>query len=172
MLSRRWLLLPRPPRPLVDERGSQGGQLDLKYVMLTSLEKWAWYAQMCDPKKILSRASAVGSPTNHLGSRQQTRARAPPNGKLPKIEKHGPTIGPVLLRQGEPGTSQYIIRPVKTGLLKFHHVGMFGCFSVHQCPKHQCLLHSQSRNIDPRAIKSGMEMPVNNIYKSTLNVKV
>ena len=30
------------------------------------------------------------------------------NDKLPKIEKHGPTIGPVLLGQGEPGTSQYI----------------------------------------------------------------
>ena len=26
----------------------------------------------------------------------------------PKIDKYGPTIGPVLLRQGEPGMSQYI----------------------------------------------------------------
>ena len=31
-----------------------------------------------------------------------------PYDKLPKIEKYGPTIGPVLLRQGEPGTSQYL----------------------------------------------------------------
>ncbi len=30
--------------------------------------------------------------------------------KLPKIEKYGPTIGPILQRQGEPGTSQYIHR--------------------------------------------------------------
>ena len=26
-----------------------------------------------------------------------------------KIEKYGPTTGPVLLRQGEPGTSQYVV---------------------------------------------------------------
>ena len=32
----------------------------------------------------------------------ETRARDP------KIEKHGPTTGPVLLWQGEPGTSQYV----------------------------------------------------------------
>ncbi len=37
----------------------------------------------------------------------KTRARDP-SYKLPKIEKDGPTTGPVLLRQGEPGTSQYI----------------------------------------------------------------
>ncbi len=36
----------------------------------------------------------------------KTRARDP-NDKLPKIEKHGLATGPVLLRQGEPGTSQY-----------------------------------------------------------------
>ena len=28
-------------------------------------------------------------------------------GLVPKIEKEGPTTGPVLLTQGEPGTSQY-----------------------------------------------------------------
>ncbi len=30
------------------------------------------------------------------------------NDKRQKIEKEGPTTGPVVLRQGEPGTSQYI----------------------------------------------------------------
>ncbi len=33
-----------------------------------------------------------------------------PNDKLLKIEKYGPTYGPILLRQGEPGTSQYTSR--------------------------------------------------------------
>ncbi len=36
------------------------------------------------------------------------RKRGFPLHKLPKIEIDGPTTGPVLLRQGEPGTSQYI----------------------------------------------------------------
>ncbi len=37
----------------------------------------------------------------------ETQARDPKDNNLPKIEKHGPTFGPVLLRQGEPGVSQY-----------------------------------------------------------------
>ncbi len=36
----------------------------------------------------------------------KTRARDPPSDKPPKIKKYGPTTGPVLLRPGEPGTSQ------------------------------------------------------------------
>ena len=31
------------------------------------------------------------------------------------IEKYGPTTGPVVLRQGEPGTSQYICENVMNG---------------------------------------------------------
>ncbi len=41
--------------------------------------------------RILPRASGVGSSTNHPGSKK----------------KNGPYTEPVLLRQGEPGTSQY-----------------------------------------------------------------
>ncbi len=53
---------------------------------------------------MLSRASEMGSPTNHRDSRQR---RDIGQGSS-KMEKYGPTTGPVLLRQGEPGTSQYI----------------------------------------------------------------
>ena len=69
---------------------------------------------------ILSRASEVGSPTNHLGSgqRQDTDQGSfgPLTGGLPKIEKDEPYTGPVLLRQGDPGTSQYCHMPAGWGL--------------------------------------------------------
>ncbi len=56
---------------------------------------------------ILSRASEVGFPTNHLGSGERQDTGQGSFSPL-KIEKDGPYTGPVLLRQGEPGTSQYI----------------------------------------------------------------
>ncbi len=77
---------------------------------------------------ILLRASEVGSPIDHLGSRQRrdtgqgssspltggldlTPTGEPPTVEFHKgstgFEKYGLTAGPVLLRQGEPGTSQY-----------------------------------------------------------------
>ncbi len=49
---------------------------------------------------ILSHASEVGFPTNHLGSRQRQDMG---QGSFSLL-----TGGPVLLRQGEPGMSQYI----------------------------------------------------------------
>ena len=68
---------------------------------------------------ILLRASEVGSPANHLGSgqRQDTCQGSfiPLTGgldRLLKIEKYGSTItdyGPVLLRQGYLGMSQYFL---------------------------------------------------------------
>ncbi len=57
--------------------------------------------------KILSCASGMGSPTNHPGFQAATRhgARDP----LVRTKKNnGPHTRPILLRQGEPGTSQYI----------------------------------------------------------------
>ncbi len=66
--------------------------------------------------KILSRASGVGSPTNHPGLQAATRhgARDPLVRYLDKVnlltlpknlkKKNGPYTGPVILRQGEPVT--------------------------------------------------------------------
>ncbi len=92
-----------PPLPKFDHHASTGTSLTR-----TWLERWQW-----SPKTriiqwiVLSRASEVGSPTNHLGSRQ--RQDTGPEILLPKNfkKKNGPYTGPVLLRQGEPGTSQY-----------------------------------------------------------------
>ncbi len=45
---------------------------------------------------VLSRASEVGSSTNHLGSRQRRdTGQGSSQDKLPKIEKYGLTIGPL-----------------------------------------------------------------------------
>ncbi len=59
----------------------------------------------------MSHASGMGSSTNHPVSRQR-EDRGP--GILWSVhrwtkKKNRPYTGPVLLRQGEPGTSQYII---------------------------------------------------------------
>ncbi len=60
---------------------------------------------------ILSRASEVGSPANHLGSRRNTHVKNLDRANLvidyQKLKKNGPYTGPVLPRQGEPDTSQY-----------------------------------------------------------------
>ncbi len=68
----------------------------------------------CSISSILSRASGMGSPTNHPGSgqRQDTGPGilwwTKPNYLKIWKKMNGPYIRPVLLRQGEPGTSQYI----------------------------------------------------------------
>ncbi len=53
---------------------------------------------------VLSHAIEVGSPMNHLGSRQRRDMDQGPFSPL-KIRTD---TGPVLLRQGEPGMPQYI----------------------------------------------------------------
>ncbi len=60
---------------------------------------------------ILSRASEVGSPTNHPGLRAATRHGARDPLVRLQVQTDG-TFDPFLLRQGEPGTSQYIEGPI------------------------------------------------------------
>ena len=61
-------------------------------------------------KNVLSRASEAGSPTNRLSSGQRRDTDLWTDHL--KIKKIQANIRPVLVRQGEPGTPQYI----------FHHV--------------------------------------------------
>ena len=87
---------------------------------LSCLQPRGWTKPYPEPMSIqmiiiLSRASEVGSPTNHLGSRQ--RQDTGPGIDYQKLKKNGPYTGPILLRQGEPGTSQYnrlIVRMFQT----------------------------------------------------------
>ncbi len=55
---------------------------------------------------ILSRVSDVGSPT-YTNAKYLDRAKLVTN--YQNLKKDGPYTGPVLLRQGEPGTSQYFL---------------------------------------------------------------
>ncbi len=109
------------------------------------------------PVYIFSRASGVGSPTNHPGSgqRQDTgpgilwsvHRWTKPNtyggaSILPRNlkRKSGPYIGPVLLRQGEPGTSQYCRDPplscvfLKRGPILCNPIGWRLQPTLHLCP--------------------------------------
>ena len=107
---------------------------------------------MCLPRYciiyILTRASEVGSPTNHHGSRQRrdtgqgsfSPLTGERNLKLPKIEKDGPTTGPVVLRQGEPGLSQYILSR-QSGLTVHRSFFYTLFFLAHLCNLHGGLLY-------------------------------
>ena len=79
-------------------------------------------------KYILSRASNAGSPTNHPGS-DKTRDQGcfGPSTGGPDLKETNRTFdSPFLLRQGEPGTSQYITKNLvfKVVLVSL----MYSCF--------------------------------------------
>ena len=89
--------------------------ISLADFFLRSVKHIAFISRM----NILSRASGVGSPTNHRApGSDKTRGQGSfglftggPSDNYPtKIfkKKNGLYNGPVLLRQGEPGTSQYV----------------------------------------------------------------
>ena len=79
-----------------------GSTTDVQLVLVLLPDTWQWGLPRV---YILSRASEVGSPSNHPGLRAATRhgVRDP----LVGSQKRTVHLTRFLLRQGEPGTSQY-----------------------------------------------------------------
>ncbi len=79
---------------------------------LPMYDSWLqWPLANIMPWNILSRASETGSPTNRPGS-NKTRGQGSfgtSTGGPDLKERNAHLIRPILLRQGEPGTSQYIL---------------------------------------------------------------
>ncbi len=92
------------------EEGKKDKILDKWQIDQWTTDKWQidqWTTYLWKKDKTLSRASEVGSPTNQLGSRQRQDTGPGILWSVNRWKKNGPYTGPVLLRQGEPGTPQY-----------------------------------------------------------------